>query len=81
MVDSTPEADRDAGGRWLMALFVLIVTASAGGVALLGDPTTGQLLAALGGGFLVSLVLLWYVVRTIRDFTPSRRRGRGGRRR
>jgi hypothetical protein len=81
MVDSAPEAERDAGARWLKALFVLVVTASAGGVALLGEATTGELLAALGGGFLVSLVLLWYVVRTASDFTPSRRRGRGGRRR
>ena len=81
MVDSTPEAERDAGARWLKVIFVLVVTASAGGVALLGEATTGQLLAALGGGFLVSLVLLWYVVRTVSGFTPSRRGGRGGRRR
>ncbi|WP_280536795.1 hypothetical protein [Halopenitus sp. POP-27] len=81
MVDPMSESERDAGTGWLKALFVLVVTASAGGVAIAGGATTTQLLAALGGGFLVSLVLLWYVVRTISGFTPSRRRGRGGRRR
>lgn len=62
------EEDRDAGNRKLKLLFVAIVTASAGLITLQVDATPVETAAALGAGFLVSLLLTWYLSKTLAEF-------------
>lgn len=68
MVSPMSESDRNSGNLKLKLLFVVLVTSSAGLVALQADANAGQLLAAVGGGVVVSIVLLWYLLRTFDEF-------------
>jgi drug/metabolite transporter superfamily protein YnfA len=78
MVDPMSQEERDSGNWLLKVVFVAVITASAGMIAVQAGATTGELLAAVGGGFVVSAVLLWYVVRTLGELStgPSADRNR-----
>lgn len=67
------EEDRSTGNRKLKVVFVALITASAGSIALQADATLVETAAAIGGGFLVSLVLLWYLTRTLSEFGKTPR--------
>lgn len=71
MVDPISKEERDSGNWLLKALFVAVVTTSAVMIAVQAGATTGELLAAVGGGFVVSVVLLWYVVRTLGEMSTG----------
>lgn len=62
------DEERDEGNRKLKVIFVVLVTASAGLITLQVDATSAETAAALGGGFLVALVLTWYLARTLAEF-------------
>ncbi|MFA9518258.1 hypothetical protein ACERIT_13760 [Halopenitus sp. H-Gu1] len=65
MVEPISPEERKSGNGLLKAVFVLLVTASAGLIVLQAGSTTAELLAALAGGFVFSLLLMWYVVRIL----------------
>ncbi|MUW13708.1 hypothetical protein GJ633_02825 [Halorubrum sp. CBA1125] len=71
------EAERDAGNRKVKVGLLLLVTVSPPLVALQWGPTTEELFAALVGGFLLGLVVVWYLGRLAAEFKAgSRRPGR-----
>ncbi|WP_123620336.1 hypothetical protein [Halorubrum sp. CSM-61] len=71
------DAERDAGNRRIKAVILLIVAVSPPLIALQFDPSTIELLAALGVGVALGLVVVWYLGRLGREFTEgSRRPGR-----
>lgn len=74
MVGPMTDEDRDAGNVKLKAGFVLLVTASAGLVAFQAGASPAAVGAALGGGFLVAIALLWYLIRLAGEFGSTRRR-------
>lgn len=77
MVGPISEAERDSGNRKIKVGFLLLVTVSPPLIALQWDPTPVELLAALGGGFVLGLLLVWYLGRLAGEFTAgSRRPGR-----
>lgn len=71
MVTPMSESERNSGNLKLKLLFVVLVSSSAGLVALQADASIEQLLVAIGGGFVVSIVLLWYLIRTLEEFRPD----------
>ncbi len=73
MVGPMSDEDRDAGNAKLKAAFVALVTASAGLVAFQAGATPAAIGAAIGGGLLVALALLWYLLRLAGEFGSSRR--------
>mgnify|MGYP000161424867 CR=1 FL=1 len=76
MVGPISESERDAGNRKIRIALLAIVTASPPLLALQLDPSPLQLLAALGGGLLVGLVVVWYLGRLAAEFSGSGRRPR-----
>lgn len=74
MVGPIPEAERDAGNRKIKLVLLAIVTVSPPLLALQLNPSPVQLLAALGGGFLLGLIVVWYLGRLASEFTDSGRR-------
>ncbi len=77
MVGPMSDAERDAGNRRIKAVILLIVAVSPPLIALQFDPSTIELLAALGVGVALGLVVVWYLGRLGREFTEgSRRPGR-----
>ncbi|MFB6155056.1 MAG: hypothetical protein ABEJ22_04110 [Haloferacaceae archaeon] len=63
----TDEERRDANTR-LKVGFVLLVGLSGGLVALQAEGTPAQLALGVGGGLLVGLALLWFLVRWSKEF-------------
>ncbi|ELZ55061.1 MULTISPECIES: hypothetical protein [Halorubrum] len=76
MVGPISEAERDAGNRKIKLVLLAIVTVSPPLIALQLDPSPVQLLAALGGGFLLGLVVVWYLGRLAAEFSGGQRRPR-----
>ncbi|WP_202593891.1 hypothetical protein [Halorubrum halophilum] len=77
MVGPISEAERDAGNRRIKAVILLIVAVSPPLIALQFDPSSIELLAALGVGVALGLVVVWYLGRLGKEFTGgSRRPGR-----
>jgi len=79
VVGPMSEAERNAGNRRIKAVILLIVAVSPPLVALQFDPSTVELLAALGVGVALGLVVVWYLGRLSEEFTggsrqPGRRR-------
>ncbi|WP_280587126.1 hypothetical protein [Halorubrum sp. Boch-26] len=73
------DAERDAGNRKIKAGFLLLVAVSPPLIALQWNPTPLELLAAVGVGLLLGLLLVWYLGRLADEFTgggrqPGRRR-------
>ena len=76
MVGPISEAERDAGNRKIKLVLLAVVTVSPPLIALQLDPSPVQLLAALGVGFGLGLVVVWYLGRLAAEFSGSRRRPR-----
>lgn len=74
MVGPMSEAERDAGNRRIKAVIVLIVAVSPPLIALQFDPSPIELLAALGGGVALGLVVVWYLGRLGKEFSGSSHR-------
>ena len=74
MVEPMTPEERDAGNRKIKLGFLLIVTVSPPSITLLGDPTLAQLAVATGGGFLLGVLLVWYLGRLASEFTGGPRR-------
>ncbi|WP_418281151.1 hypothetical protein [Halorubrum sp. DTA98] len=74
MVGPMTEAERESGNRKVQAAFLLLVTVSPPLIALQADPTATQLAIAAVGGFLLGVVLLWYLRGLAEEFTPGPRR-------
>ncbi|MFC5134155.1 MULTISPECIES: hypothetical protein [Haloferacaceae] len=74
MVEPMSREERDAGNRKVKVGFLLLVTVSPPLITLLGDPTPAQLAVATGGGFLLGLLLVWYLSRLASEFTDGSRR-------
>jgi len=74
VVGPISEAERDAGNRRIKLVLLAIVTASPPLLALQLDPSPAQLLAALGGGLLLGLAVVWYLGRLAAEFSGGRRR-------
>ena len=74
MVGPISEAERDAGNRKIKLVLLAIVTVSPPLLALQLNPSPLQLLAALGGGFAVGVVVVWYLGRLAAEFTGGQRR-------
>jgi hypothetical protein len=71
------EAERDAGNRRIKAVILLVVAVSPPLIALRFGPSPVELLAALGVGVALGLVVVWYLGRLGKEFTGgSRRPGR-----
>ncbi|WP_435097541.1 hypothetical protein [Halorubrum sp. N11] len=68
------EAERDAGNRRIKAVILLIVAVSPPLIALQFGPSPVELLAALGGGVALGLVVVWYLGRLGKEFAGSSRR-------
>ncbi|UIO98609.1 hypothetical protein Hbl1158_08560 [Halobaculum sp. CBA1158] len=69
---SITEEERDATNRRLMVGMVLLVGVSGGLVSLQVDPTPAQVAGAVGVSLLVGVALTWFVVRSLREFSPKR---------
>ncbi|ESS02514.1 MAG: hypothetical protein A07HR67_02847 [uncultured archaeon A07HR67] len=74
MVEPMTREERDAGNRRVKLGFLFLVTVSPPLISLLGDPTTAQLAIATGGGFLLGLLLVWYLGKLAAEFTGGARR-------
>ncbi|WP_058366886.1 hypothetical protein [Haloparvum sedimenti] len=74
MVGPLSDEDRAAGNAKLKVGFVALVTASAGLVAFQVGASPAGVGAALGGGLLAALALLWYLLRLAGEFGSTRRR-------
>ena len=74
MVEPMSEAERDAGNRRIKAAILLIVAVSPPLISLQFDPSAVELLAALGGGIVLGLIIVWYLGRLGREFAGSSRR-------
>ena len=79
MVGPISEAERDAGNRKVKLALLAVVTVSPPLIALQLDPSPIQLLAALGVGFCLGLVVVWYLSRLAAEFSGSQVRSRGRR--
>ena len=69
---SITKEERDATNRRLKIGMVLLIGVSGGLVSLQVDPTPLQIVAAVGISLLLGFVLTWFVVRTLREFSPKR---------
>lgn len=74
MVGPMNREERESGNRKIQIGFLLLVTISPPLMLLPWDPTQRQLVAALVGGFVLGLVLLWYLRGLAKEFTPGMRR-------
>ena len=74
MVEPMSREERDAGNRRIELGFLALVTASPPLITLIGDPTPVQLVVAAGAGFLLGLLLLWYLRRLASEFTADPQR-------
>jgi len=71
------KTERDAGNRKIKLAFLLLVAISPPLIALQWDPTPLELLAALGVGLGLGLLVVWYLGKLAAEFnSSSRRRGR-----
>ena len=68
------DAERDEGNRKIKIGFVLLVAVSPPLIALQWDPTPIELLAALGVGLGLGLVVVWYLGKLAAEFAGSSRR-------
>jgi hypothetical protein len=73
------EAERDAGNRRIKAVLFLIVAVSPPLIALQFGPSPIELVAALGVGVALGVIVVWYLGRLGEEFTGSSR-GPGRRR-
>ncbi|PSQ07649.1 hypothetical protein BRC97_03070 [Halobacteriales archaeon QS_6_71_20] len=69
---SFSEEEREATTLRLKAGLVLLIGVSGGLVSLQVDPSPLQLVVAVAVSLLVGFVLTWFVVRTLREFSPKR---------
>lgn len=69
---SITKEKRDATNRRLKVGMVLLVGVSGGLVSLQADPTPAQIAAAVGVSLLIGVALTWFVVRTLKEFSPKR---------
>lgn len=69
---SITKAERDATNRRLKLGMVLLIGVSGGLVSLQVDPTPLEVAAAVGVSLLLGFVLTWFVVRTLKEFSPKR---------
>jgi len=76
VVGPMSEAERDAGNRRIKAAIVLVVAVSPPLISLQFDPSPIELLAALGGGVALGLVVVWYLGRLGKEFAGSSHRPR-----
>lgn len=74
MVEPMTREERDAGNRKVKLGFLLLVTVSPPLITLLGDPTLVQLGVATAGGFLLGVLLVWYLGKLASEFTGGTRR-------
>ena len=74
MVEPMSETERDAGNRRIKAVILLVVAVSPPLISLQFDPSAVELLAALGGGIVLGLIIVWYLARLGREFAGSSRR-------
>lgn len=68
---SLTEEDTEIANTRLKIGFVLLVASSLVMMSLQGDPTLTQLLAIFGIGVGIGSVLLWFVLRNLREFRES----------
>jgi len=68
------EAERDDGNRKIKVGFVLLVAVSPPLIALQWDPTPLELLASLGVGVALGLLVVWYLGKLAAEFAGSSRR-------
>lgn len=69
---SITKEERDATNRRLKIGLVLLVGVSGGLVSLQADPTPVQIAAAVGASLVIGAALTWFVVRTLKEFSPKR---------
>lgn len=69
---SITKEKRDATNRRLKIGLVLLVGVSGGLVSLQADPTPVQIAAVVGVSLLIGAALTWFVVRTLKEFSPKR---------
>jgi len=74
MVEPMSREERDAGNKKVKVGFLILVTVSPPLITLLGEPTLLQLSAAGAGGFVLGLLLVWYLGSLAAEFTDSSRR-------
>jgi len=74
VVGPITEAERDAGNRRIKLVILLIVATSPPLISLQFDPSPLELLAALGAGTALGLVVVWYLSRLGTEFAGSSRR-------
>jgi hypothetical protein len=72
---SFTDDERRLANTRLKVGFVLLVGFSSGLVALQAGGTTTQLAGAVVGGILLGVVLLYFVLKTAREFNPGRSGG------
>jgi hypothetical protein len=68
---SMTDDERRLASTRLKVAFVLLVAVSSGLVAVQAGGTALQLAAAVGGGLVLGIVLLFFVLRTAREFNPG----------
>lgn len=71
MVAPLSDAERDAGNRKVKLGILLIVAVSPPLIALQMDPSLLELIAALGVGVGLGLLVVWYLSRLGSEFTRS----------
>lgn len=69
---SISKAERDATNRRLKIGMVLLIGLSGGLVSLQVDPTPMQVVAAVAVSLVIGAALTWFVVRTLKEFSPKR---------
>ncbi len=70
---SLTESEKAVANTRLKVGFVLLVAASLALMSLHSDPTAGELAAAFGAGVVIGIVLLWFVLRNLREFRETMR--------
>lgn len=70
---SLTDDEKSVANKRLKIGFVLLVAASMALMSLRIDPTPLQLAAAFGIGLGVGVVLLWFVLRNLREFRETLR--------
>ncbi len=74
MVDSSlTDEEKSIANTRLKVGFVLLVAASMALMSLYIDPTPLELAAAFGAGVVIGGVLLWFVLRNLREFRDTLR--------
>jgi len=70
---SLTDQERSLANTRIKIGFVLLVAASTALMSLHIDPTPLELAVAFGGGLAVGAVLLWFVLRNLKEFRESLR--------